>query len=52
MDRQKYITNYDYRDGYDEGVEDGRKQILKKLEYVSEEIKKMLIAIQSTESEE
>ena len=29
MDRQKYINNQDYRDGYDEGVENGRKQIKK-----------------------
>lgn len=51
MDRQKYINSCDYRDGYDEGVEDGRKQITKKLEYVSDEIKKILITIQNTEKE-
>lgn len=52
MDRQKYINSQDYRDGYDEGVEDGRKQIKKQIEYASDEIKKILSVFQNTESEQ
>ena len=29
MNREKYMNNSDYREGYDSGVLDGRKQIMK-----------------------
>lgn len=32
MDRQKYATNEDYRQGYDEGVKIGRWQIISEME--------------------
>ena len=28
MDRQKYATNEDYRQGYDEGLKDGKNQVI------------------------
>lgn len=52
MDRQKYVHNQDYRDGYDEGVEAGRYQMKKQIEYASDEIKKILNAFQDEESED
>ena len=52
MDRQRYINNQDYRDGYDEGLEDGKTQIKQQINYISNEIKKMLSVFQNTESEE
>ena len=52
MDRKRYINNKDYRAGYDEGVEDGRKQIKKQIEHASYEIKKILSIFQNVESED
>lgn len=52
MDRQKYVHNQDYREGYDEGVEVGREQMKKQIEYASEEIKKILSIFQYAESED
>lgn len=52
MDRQKYITSKDYRDGYDEGVEAGRIQMKIKIDNLLNEIKKILSVFQDKESEE
>jgi hypothetical protein len=52
MDRQKYINNQDYRDGYDEGVEAGRTQMKIKIDNLFNEIKKILSVFQDKESEE
>ena len=52
MDRQKYISNQDYRDGYDDGFENGRKQMKKQIDSIVDEIKKRLSIFQDAESEE
>lgn len=52
MNRRKYLYSQDYRDGYDEGVKDGREQMKKQIEYASEEIKKILSVFQDEESED
>lgn len=56
MDRQKYVWNQDYRDGYDEGVKDGREQIKKQIEvpllHASDEIKKIFSIFKDEESED
>lgn len=52
MDRSRYIWNKDYSDGYDEGVKDGREQMKKQFECISDEIKKILSEFQNAESEE
>lgn len=49
MDRQKYVNSQDYRDGYDEGVEAGKYQMEKKIEYASNEIKKILSIFEDKE---
>ena len=51
MDRQRYLNNQDYRDGFDEGLEIGREQVKKQIEYASNKIKKILSAFQDAESE-
>lgn len=42
MDREKYINNLDYRDGYVDGVEDGKKQMQNEIAYLIDDIMKTL----------
>ena len=42
MDRQKYVNNQDYRDGFDDGIEFGREQIKIQIKHVNNEFEKLL----------
>lgn len=42
MDRQKYVNNQDYRDGFDAGIEFGREQIKIQIKHANNELEKIL----------
>lgn len=42
MDRQQYVNNLSYRDGYNDGIEDGRKRMQSEIAYLINDIKKTL----------
>ena len=42
MDRQKYINNQNYRDGFDAGIEFGREQIKIQIKHANNELEKIL----------
>lgn len=39
MDRQKYHTSLDYREGYDAGVKDGKNQIAEQIDFYMKQMK-------------
>ena len=42
MDRQKYVNNQDYRDGFDAVIEFGKEQIRIQIKHANNELEKIL----------